>query len=283
MKRPDVRSHVATVFVIDPDPATGDMAKDLLSGSETRCEVYSTCRDFLAEYDAARAGCLVLEQRIPDMSGLQLQRRLALNGSRRLPLVFVLNEPTVLLAVELMRGGAVDVLEKPLRPVELLTAIQEALDLAEHRRRDAQTDQQLQDLIAALTRKEREVLELIAVGKSVKAMAAQLELSVRAIEQRRQGLMAKLRLGSALELMRFSVNAQRVFRPAAENGDSATVARSGNGHERTAVGALSRYGSPNSAPPNAVDQARNGHLCHAANGEGEAFADAVAKLVRQPR
>ena len=88
MERPDVRSHVATVFVIDPDPAIGDMAKDLLSGSELRCEVYSTCRDFLAAHEASRPGCVVLEQRIPDMSGLQLQRRLALNGSRRLPLVF---------------------------------------------------------------------------------------------------------------------------------------------------------------------------------------------------
>jgi FixJ family two-component response regulator len=283
MHRRETHSDVTTVFVIDPDPATGAIVADLLSGSELRCEVYSTCRDFLAEHDVSRSGCVVLEQRIPDMSGLQLQRRLVLDGSRQLPLLFVLDDPTVSTAVELMRGGAIHVLEKPLRPVELLTAIHEALDIDRNRRRAVQTDEQLQDHIAALTRKEREVLELIAIGKSVKAMAAQLELSVRAIEQRRHGLMAKLHLDSPLELMRFSVNAHRVFPVAAANGESATSAQSCNCHERTAVGALGHSGSPNSAPPDAVHQARNGRLCPAANGNGEAFADAVSKLVRRPR
>ena len=147
------------------------------------------------------------------------------------------------------------------------------------------------DLIAALTRKEREVLELIAVGKSVKAMAAQLELSIRAIEQRRQGLMVKLRLDSPLELMRFSVNAQRIFRAASANGGSAAASRRtaetasqfGNGREHTAIGAHSHNGSLRSAPPEAILQARNGRPCHVANGEGEAFADAVSKLVRRSR
>jgi FixJ family two-component response regulator len=224
------RTSGATVSVIDPDPATGAMMKDLLIGSELRCETHTTCRDFLAAHDVSRPGCVVLEQRIPDMSGLQLQRRLALNGSRQLPLVFVLDGATVSTAVELLRGGAVHVLEKPLRPLELLTATQEALDIDRERRRAAAGDEEVRNLIAALSRKEREVLQLIALGKSIKAIAVQLELSVRTIEQRRQKLMAKLQLQSALELMRFSILARRAFRLTVANGPAGAVRPSANGH-----------------------------------------------------
>jgi two-component system, LuxR family, response regulator FixJ len=285
MRRREIQPDVATVFVIDPDPATGAMATDLLSGSELHCEVYSTCRDFLATHNASRPGCVVLEQRIPDMSGLQLQRRLRLNGSRQLPLVFVLGDPAVATAVELMRGGAIHVLEKPLRPVELLTAIQEALDFDRDRRHVSRNDEQVKDLIAALTRKEREVLELIAVGKSVKAMAAQLELSVRAIEQRRQGLMAKLRLGSALELMRFSVNAQRVFRPAAAKAAVAAATLSDNGQDLSEISLLDRGESPSSvfATRTGQDHQLNGLNGRAANGNGNGFANGVSQLVKRPR
>jgi two-component system response regulator FixJ len=224
------RTNVATVFVIDPDPATGAMMKDLLIGSELRCEIHTTCRDFLAAHDVSRPGCVVLEQRIPDMSGLQLQRRLALSGTRQVPLVFALNDATVSTAVELLRGGAVHVLEKPLRPLELLTAVQEAIDLDRERRRAAASDEQVRDLIAALSRKDREVLELMALGKSIKAIAVQLELSVRTIEQRRQKLMAKLQLRSALELMRFSIFTRQNFRSVAADGPAGAVRPSANGH-----------------------------------------------------
>jgi FixJ family two-component response regulator len=173
----------------------------------------------------------VLEQRIPDMSGLQLQRRLALSDARQLPLVFVLDAATVSTAVELLRGGAVHVIEKPLRPLELLTAIQEALDLDRERRRAAASDEQVRDLITTLNRKEREVLELIALGKSVKSIAIQLEMSVRAIEQRRQKLIDKLQLTSALELIRFSILARRSFRTTAADGRAKAAVRPPvNGH-----------------------------------------------------
>jgi FixJ family two-component response regulator len=236
------RNNVATVFVIDPDPATGALMKDLLIGSELRCDIHATCRDFLAAYDVSRPGCVVLEQRIPDMSGLQLQRRLALNGTRQLPLVFVLSDATVSTAVELLRGGAVHVLEKPLRPLELLTAIQEALD--RERRRAAARDEQVRDRIAVLSRKDREVLELIALGKSIKAIAVRLELSVRTVEQRRQKLMAKLQLQSALELMRFSVFAREAFRSAAADGPAGAARPSANGHAPAFSDSAQRLRSP---------------------------------------
>ncbi len=198
----------ATVFVVDPDPATGGVVREALEGSGLDCEFFRSGRDFLAAHHESRSGCLVLEQRIPDMSGLQLQHRLSASGCS-LPLVFMTADTDVSTAVELMRGGAIHVLEKPPRAVELYSAIQEALTLDRVRRQARHQQAELNDLTAALTRKERQVLELIGRGRSSKAMAAELELSVRAIELRRNGLMKKLGLHSSLELMRFAVVAQK--------------------------------------------------------------------------
>jgi two-component system, LuxR family, response regulator FixJ len=216
MIRSGTLRDVPTVFVVDPDPVTGALIRELFEGSHLRCETFSACREFLAAYDLERPGCVVLEHRIPDMSGLQLQRRLAADGSM-MPLVFVLAAANVSTAVELMRGGAVHVLEKPVRPVELLNAIQEALALDHDRRIAVQHEAKVREQIAALTRKEREVLNLIAQGKSTKAMATHLDLTVRAVEQRRRSLMGKLQLRSLLELMQFSVTARRLFHPAANS------------------------------------------------------------------
>jgi FixJ family two-component response regulator len=212
MYRMESLSDEPKVFVVDPDPSTALVTKETLEGSNLQCEVFRSGRDFLAAYDDSQPGCLVLELRIPDMSGLQLQHRLSARGSD-LPLVFLTADTNVSTAVELMRGGAVHVLEKPARPIELLSAIQEAIDLDQHRRNVKQHHSRLRDLTAALTSKERQVLELIGRGKSIKAIAAELELSVRAIELRRQSLMNKLGAASSSELMRFSVMVQREFDP----------------------------------------------------------------------
>jgi FixJ family two-component response regulator len=194
-----------TVFVVDPDPATGIAVKELLRGTNLRCEVWGTGREFFAAYqDDLRPGCVVLEQRIPDMSGLQIQRRLSARGSV-LPLVFVSANSDVSTAVALMRGGAVHVLEKPPRSIELLNAIQEAISLNEIRRGELQEKEKVRVRLAALTRKERHVLQLIGQGRSIKGIAATLGLCVRAVELRRRSLMEKLAVQSSLELMRFSV------------------------------------------------------------------------------
>jgi two-component system, LuxR family, response regulator FixJ len=203
----------ATVFVVDPDPATGGMISEVLHSSGLAYEDYRSARDFLAAFHPLRPGCLVLEQRIPDMSGLQLQRRLVAQRCS-LPLVFVTANSDISTAVELMRGGAVHVLEEPARPLELYNAIHEALELDRDRRRAKEQRAQLTNLTATLTRKERQVLELIAQGRSCKAMASDLDLSVRAIELRRNKLMQKLNLHSPSDLLRFAVFAEN------EVGDS---------------------------------------------------------------
>jgi FixJ family two-component response regulator len=180
------------------------MVNELLRGNSLRCEAYCSGRQFFAAYDPSRPTCLVLEMRIPDMGGLQLQRRLLRSGSP-LPLVFVTSHVDVSMAVEAMRGGAVHVLEKPLRPLELWSAIQEGVAREVGRCREQEQQRKMRQRVASLTRKERQVVQLIADGKSIKVMATALGLCVRAVELRRRSLMKKLGLHSPLELMRFSI------------------------------------------------------------------------------
>ncbi len=208
MQRLQVSVEVPTVFIVDPDLETGKLIQEVVGGSDWRCELFSSGRDFLAAYHDDRPGCLVLEQRIPDMSGLQLQHRLSARGSK-LPLVFVTANTSVSMAVELMRGGAVHVLEKPVRPVELLSAIEEAVKLDHDRRRTKNHRAKLEKTVASLTAKEHQVLELIGRGKSVKAIAAELDLCLRAIELRRKSLMKKLGVVTSMELMRLAVTINR--------------------------------------------------------------------------
>jgi FixJ family two-component response regulator len=196
--------EVPTVFVVDPDAATGKKISEVLDGLKVASKAFQTARDFLLAYNEGQPGCLVLEQRIPDMSGFQLQHRLSASGGV-LPLIFAIAKPEVSTAVELMRGGAVHVLEKPLRALELLKAIEEALLVDQKRRQAKSEDRRLEGMTATLSRKELEVLQLTAAGKSAKAIAAALELSVRAVEIRRKSLKEKLAVNTSAELMRFSI------------------------------------------------------------------------------
>ena len=194
----------STVFVVDPDPVTGKMVKNLLQGHNVTVQVYASGREFFAAYVGDRPGCLVLEQRIVDISGLQIQRRLA-EKNQRLPLVFVTSGLDLSTAVSLMRGGAINVLEKPLRAVELLDAIQEAVTIDRNERQKEAQKRQLRESIAMLTSKERRFVSLVASGKSTKAIASGLNICSRAVEIRRRGVMEKLGLKSSLELLRFAI------------------------------------------------------------------------------
>jgi two-component system response regulator TtrR len=199
----DAASPGAAVFVIDPDPSTGKLVKDLLQGYKFKVQVHESGREFLASYDGG-PGCLVLEQRIFDMSGLQIQQRMA-ERNQRLPLVYVTSGLDVSTAVVLMRGGAIHVLEKPLRAAELLGAIQEAVTIDENRRLQEAEKLRVKEAIALLTLKERQLLGLVAFAKSTKAIAAELRICNRAVELRRRAMMDKLGLKSSLELVRFAI------------------------------------------------------------------------------
>ncbi|MBP3959034.1 response regulator transcription factor [Gemmata sp. G18] len=190
-----------TIFVVDDDEAVGRALASAgrLLGHPVR--TFTSAAAFLAEHDHDQPGCLVLDMRMPGMTGLELQRALADSGAT-IPVVMISGHADVRIAVEAMTLGALTLLEKPFRLDELLTHIRRAL---EKDRTDRAAKQQTADAdarLAALTAKEREVLEMIAAGKSNREMADALGLSVRAVEDRRARLMKKVSAGSVAELVK---------------------------------------------------------------------------------
>ncbi|QJW97390.1 response regulator transcription factor [Frigoriglobus tundricola] len=188
------------IFVVDDDEAVGRALKSAgkLLGRPIRA--FTSAAGFLAAY-ADEPGCLVLDVRMPGVTGLELQRKLADDGLT-IPIVMISGHADVRIAVEAMTLGAVTLLEKPFRLDELLTHVRKALEKDAAARAARQSASDASARLAALTAKEREVLDLIATGKTNREMAEDLGLSVRAVEDRRARLMKKVNAGSVAELVK---------------------------------------------------------------------------------
>jgi FixJ family two-component response regulator len=189
-----------TIFVVDDDEAVGRALTTAgkLLGHPVRA--FTSAQAFLAAYDPEQPGCLVLDIRMPGMTGLELQRALADAGTP-IPIVMVSGHADVRIAVEAMTLGAVTLLEKPFRLDELLAHVRRALEKDRAERGARQQSADAGARLASLTAKEREVLDLIAAGKTNREMADQLGLSVRAVEDRRARLMKKVDAKSVAELV----------------------------------------------------------------------------------
>lgn len=190
-----------TVFVVDDDAAVRRAiagAGQLLGSSVLQ---FASAEEFLAAYDPAQPGCLVLDIKMPGMTGLELQQELAGRGSS-IPIIVVSGHADVRIAVEVMTRGAVTLLEKPFRLDELLTHLRKALELDATHRERATRQTETESRLAALTSKEREVLEAVAAGKTNKEIAEELGLSLRAVEDRRARAMKKIQAGSVAELVK---------------------------------------------------------------------------------
>ena len=196
-----------TVFLVDDDPG---ISRALASaGQLLNLPVlsFSSAEQFLRCYDRSQPGCLILDIKMPGMSGLELQQKLITEGIH-LPVIMISGHADVRIAVEAMSRGAVTLLEKPFRLDELLAHIRRAIELdAEHRVSQAQRDQAAAQW-AQLTPKEREVLELIRTGKSNKQIATDLHLSLRAVEDRRARMMKRLQIRTLAELLQFPAQHQ---------------------------------------------------------------------------
>ena len=192
------------VFIVDDDPAVLKSLAALVEIAFPRVETYDSAAEFLQAYQDARPGCLVLDVVMPEMSGLELHRKLR-EDKIELPIIFVSGYADVQAAVEAIQGGAVDFLEKPLRKQELWDSIRKALDLDERSRSRRARREQVEQQMALLNSGEREVFDLIVKGRSNKEIAAALKLSVRTIEDRRSRLMKKLQVKSVAELVQLAL------------------------------------------------------------------------------
>lgn len=189
-----------TIFVVDDDAAVRRAITGVgkLLGRHVRA--FASAEEFLAGYDPTQPGCLVLDLKMPGMTGVELQQKLADEGVA-IPIVVVSGHADVRTAVEVMTLGAVTLLEKPFRLDELLAHLRRALELDAADRDRAARDADADARLAALTPKEREVLDAVAAGKTNREIAEQLGLSVRAVEDRRARLMRKVQAGSVAELV----------------------------------------------------------------------------------
>jgi FixJ family two-component response regulator len=192
-----------TVFIIDDDRGVRQAIHDLVESVGLRAESFATGEEFLGTRQIGRPSCLVLDVRLPQMSGLDFQRRLAEAGMQ-IPIIFVTAHGDIPMSVRALKSGAVEFLTKPFRDQDLLDAIQQALE----RDRIAQQQQaeihDLQDRYRALTAREQEVMILVVAGLLNKQIASEIGASEATVKVHRGNVMHKMQAGSVVDLVRIA-------------------------------------------------------------------------------
>jgi len=181
--------------------------KILLRSIGVDAETFPSGDDFLEKSDPNRPGCIVLDVRMPGMSGLELQERLVSMGCT-LPIIFVTAHGDVPMAVEAVKAGALDFVQKPFRDQELIDKIQEAFAENEKTRKMLRDRGQINERIASLTPREREVMDMVVDGKANKVIAIDLGLSQRTVEIHRARVMSKMAADSVAQLVQLVVRAR---------------------------------------------------------------------------
>jgi len=202
-----MRQEPATVFVVDDDEAVRGSMKLLLKTLDLPAQTFASAQEFLAAFDAGRRGCLVLDIRMPGMSGLELQEELNARGAM-LPIIFITGHGDVPMAVEAMQRGAMDFLQKPFRDQDLLDRITKALEKDRAGRELLGNRERIGVRIATLTPREREVMAFVTQGKANKVIAADLNLSQRTVEIHRAHVMEKMGANSLAHLVRMVIEVQ---------------------------------------------------------------------------
>ena len=197
----DRRPAAPTVFVVDDDEGVRDSLRFLLKSVGLATKTLGSAAEFLDSYDVSQPGCLVLDVRMPAMSGLELQQQLNVRGAM-IPVIFITGHGDIPMAVEAMQHGAFDFLQKPFRDQDLIDRLQKALAKDAENRLDLKQRSQVRSLFDTLTPREHEVLVLMVRGLPNKIMAAQLGVSQRTVEIHRARVMEKTAAGSLAHLVR---------------------------------------------------------------------------------
>lgn len=193
----------AVVYVVDDDDAVRDSLGMLIDTVGYECEVFASAADFLQKFEPGRHGCLVADIRMPVMSGLDLQAELN-KRKVHLPLVFISGHGDVPMAVEAMKAGALDFLQKPFRDQELLDRINQALSEDQDSREMDETVGNIKERMETLTPRERQVMDRVVTGAANKVMAFDLGVSQRTVEIHRARVMQKMGVRSLAELVRMA-------------------------------------------------------------------------------
>ena len=189
------------VYVVDDDEAVRDSLQWLLEGKDYRVRCFDSAESFLSRYDAREVACLIVDIRMGGMTGLELQSRL-MESHSPLPIVFITGHGDVPMAVDSMKKGAMDFIQKPFKEDQLLVLVERMLDQASDAFAEYQNAVNRDALMARLTLREAQVLKRIVAGRLNKQIADDLGISIKTVEAHRANIMEKLNANTVADLLK---------------------------------------------------------------------------------
>ena len=198
-----------TVYVVDDDEAVRDSLQWMLEGKDYRVRCFDSAESFLNRFDAREVACLIIDIRMPGMTGLELQSRL-LDAHSPLPLAFITGHGDVPMAVETMKKGAMDFIQKPFQEEQLVPLVEHMLAQAKESFAEHQSSAARNALMARLTLRESQVLERIVAGRLNKQIADDLGISIKTVEAHRANIMEKLNANTVADLLKVALGPNAV-------------------------------------------------------------------------
>ncbi|MCM2342404.1 response regulator [Rhodoferax sp.] len=198
-----------TVYVIDDDEAVRDSLQWLLEGKDYRVRCFDSAESFLNRFDAREVACLIVDIRMGGMTGLELQNRL-LESNSPLPLAFITGHGDVPMAVDSMKKGAMDFIQKPFNEEQLVPLVERMLEQAKESFSEFQNALNRDALMARLTLRESQVLERIVAGRLNKQIADDLGISIKTVEAHRANIMEKLSANTVADLLKIALGPNAV-------------------------------------------------------------------------
>ena len=201
-------SQSGNVYVIDDDPAMRDSLAFLLGSAGFSVRLFDSAQTFLSDLPRIEAGCVLTDIRMPGVDGIELLRRLnSTSGARKLPVIIMTGHGDVPLAVEAMKLGALDFLEKPFEDERLVSMIETALSQSDSGSKSEAITDEMALRVASLTQRERQVMQGLVTGQSNKLIAREYDISPRTVEVYRANVMTKMQASNISELVRFAIRA----------------------------------------------------------------------------